>query len=136
MTSVEVTPRMLMNASAEAIGRGGTLALRCTMCHGARGMSEANTPNLAGQYPAVIYKELADFKSGARQSAVMAPLVTPLSDQDLRDLAGYYAYLPRPPPYHPMGPAPGIVANGAPIASGDSRPAPASSISGRSPTRA
>lgn len=116
-TRVEVTPRMLTNASAESIGRGGTLALRCTMCHGARGMSEANTPNLAGQYPAVIYKELSDFKSGARPSAVMAPLVAPLSDQDLRELAAYYAYLPRPPPYHPAGagPAPRIVESGAPM---------------------
>ena len=79
-TRVEVRPRMLEHASAESIGRGGTLALRCTMCHGARGMSDANTPNLAGQYPAVIYKELLDFKSGARPSAVMEPLVAPLSD--------------------------------------------------------
>jgi cytochrome c553 len=114
-TQVEVRPGMLEPASAESIGRGGTLALGCTMCHGARGMSEANTPNLAGQYPAVIYKELLDFKSGARPSAIMAPLVAPLSDKDLRDLAAYYAYLPRPPPYHPKGPTPPIVANGAPM---------------------
>ena len=81
-------------------------AKHCTMCHGARGMSEANSPNLAGQYPAVISKELRDIKSGARESAVMAPLVAPLSDQDMRDLAAYYAYLPRPPPYHPSGEPP------------------------------
>src|SRR5690242_6751169 len=80
-------------------------------------MSEANTPNLAGQYPAVIYKELADFKSGARPSAIMAPLVASLSDRDLRDLSAYYAYLPRPPAYHPAGagPAPRIVESGAPM---------------------
>jgi cytochrome c553 len=108
---------MLGHASAESIGRGATLALRCTMCHGARGLSEANTPNLAGQYAPVIYKQLQDYRSGARASAVMAPLVANLSDQDLRDLAAYYAYLPRLPSYHPVGqgPAPPIVMNGAPM---------------------
>ncbi|MGC2200589.1 MAG: hypothetical protein WA633_10660 [Stellaceae bacterium] len=49
-TRVEVIPHMLQGASAESIGRGATLALRCTMCHGARGMSQADTPNLAGEY--------------------------------------------------------------------------------------
>ena len=40
-TRVEVIPQMLQGASAESIGRGATLALRCTMCHGARGLSQA-----------------------------------------------------------------------------------------------
>ena len=96
-TTVVLTPHMMQAASAEDVGRGGTLALRCTMCHGARGLSEADSPNLAGQYPAVIYKQLQDFKSGARPSAVMAPLVADLSDEDMRDLAAYYAYLPSLP---------------------------------------
>ncbi len=90
VTQVEVIPGMLRDASAESIGRGATLALRCAMCHGARGMSEANAPNLAGQYPGAIYKELADFKSGARNSAIMMPLVADLSDRDMRDLAAYF----------------------------------------------
>ena len=55
-TTVEVVPQMLQGASAEAIGRGATLALRCTMCHGARGLSQADTPNLAGEYPLTTYK--------------------------------------------------------------------------------
>jgi cytochrome c553 len=102
-TSVEVDPQMLQRASAESIGRGATLALRCTICHGARGLSQADTPNLAGQYPVTIYKELVDFKSGARASAIMAPLVTDLSHADMRDLAAYYALSAPPlgpPPHH------------------------------------
>jgi cytochrome c553 len=116
-TDVIVTPRMLHGASGMSIGLGATLALRCTMCHGARGLSEADSPNLAGQYAQVIYKELQDYKSGARTNAVMSPRVQNLSDQEIRDLAAYYAYLPRLPPYHPStaGPAPRIVANGAPM---------------------
>ena len=115
-TRVEVIPHMLQGASAESIGRGATLALRCTMCHGARGLSQADTPNLAGEYPVTIYKELVDFKTGARASAVMAPLVANLSDADMRDLAAYYAYLPRLSDLRPTSAAPPrIVANGAPM---------------------
>ena len=115
-TTVEIEPQMLQGASAESIGRGATLALRCTMCHGARGLSQADTPNLAGQYPVTIYKELVDFKTGARASAVMAPLVADLSEADMRDLAAYYAYLPRvSAPQLADSEPPRIVASGAPL---------------------
>lgn len=98
-SDVIVIPDMIA-ADKEAIGRGATLSLRCTMCHGARGMSEAGTPNLAGQDAVAIYKQLRDFQSGQRKSAIMEPQAHGLSDQDMRDLAAYFAYLPRtsPPP--------------------------------------
>jgi len=113
-TRVEVVPHMLDNATAVSIGHGGTLALRCTMCHGARGLSAANSPNLAGQYPIAIYKQLMDFKTGARASSVMAPLVKDLTDADMRDLAAYYAYLPRLT-HSGVDNGPRIVASGAPL---------------------
>jgi len=113
-TRVVVIPHMLDNPDAESIGRGATLALRCTMCHGARGLSAANSPNLAGQYPIAIYKQLMDFKTGARVSAVMAPLVADLTAADMRDLAAYYAYLPRLAD-RGAGSPPHIVAGGAPL---------------------
>ncbi|WP_233842656.1 c-type cytochrome [Dyella sp. 2HG41-7] len=115
VSSVVLTPKMLGGRSnGTAIGRGATLALRCTMCHGARGVSAANTPNLAGQFAPSIYKELRDFQSGARTSAVMAPMVVGLSDQDFRDLSAYYASLPRDraPDANQM---PDIVATGSPM---------------------
>jgi cytochrome c553 len=116
-TEVVVTPQMLGGASAISIGRGATLGLQCTMCHGARGLSEADSPNLAGQYASAIFKQLKDYTSGARTSAIMSPRVANLTEQDMRDLAAYYAYLPRLPGYHPAaaGPAPRIVASGAPM---------------------
>jgi cytochrome c553 len=113
-TGVEVTPQMFQGVDPASIGRGGTLALRCTMCHGVRGLSEANTPNLAGQYRIAIDKQLIDFKTGARMSAIMAPLVADLSDADMRDLAAYYAYLPRLTNSN-AGIEPRIVASGAPL---------------------
>lgn len=116
-TEVVLTPQMLRDPSAVSIGRGATLALQCTMCHGARGVSEADSPNLAGQFAPAIFKQLQDYKSGARSSAVMGPRVANLTEQDMRDLAAYYAYLPRLPGYHPAasGPAPRIVESGAPM---------------------
>jgi cytochrome c553 len=100
--------------NAQAIGHGGTLAgTRCSMCHGPpRVMSQV--PNLAGQYAGAIYKELQDFKSGARTSAIMAAMVGSLTPQDIREVADYYASLPRPSWTQP-GPAPTIVESGAPL---------------------
>jgi cytochrome c553 len=46
-------PGMLERPSGDSVGRGATLALQCTVCHGARGVSNADTPNLAGQYALV-----------------------------------------------------------------------------------
>ncbi|HZX30015.1 MAG TPA: c-type cytochrome [Rhodocyclaceae bacterium] len=116
-SDVIVTARMMQPADSLSIGRGATLALQCTMCHGARGMSQADSPNLAGQYDEAIYKQLRDFKAGHRKSAVMAPLAQHLSDQDMRDLAAYYAYLPRETPPEEATPAqaPAIVRHGAPM---------------------
>jgi cytochrome c553 len=110
---VVVVPRMLMVHAADSIGRGATLAQQCGSCHGTRGLSGADIPNLAGQYPAAIYKQLLDYASGARQNAVMSPRVAPLSDADMRDLAAFYAYLPRPTA--DTGAVPRIVASGSPM---------------------
>ena len=78
-----------------SIGRGATLALNCTMCHGAQGASISNAPNLAGQYPEVVIKQLLDYKDGKRLNAVMQSLSRALSAQDVRDIAAYYATLPK-----------------------------------------
>jgi cytochrome c553 len=118
-SAVAMTPQLLAESSSASVGRGATLAMRCTMCHGAKGLSDANTPNLAGQFTSVIYKQLLDFQSGARKNAVMSPMVTNLSDQDMRDLSAYYAYLPKPVALHssalPSVPVPDIVSRGSPM---------------------
>jgi len=90
-----VLERSMTRTSSDAVGRGGTLALNCTMCHGAQGMSASDAPNLAGQYPEVVIKELQDYKAGKRSSSIMQALAQKLSDRDIQDLAAYYAYLPQ-----------------------------------------
>lgn len=116
-SDVIMTSTMLGQPGSESIGRGATLAQRCAICHGPVGLSRADSPNLAGQYAAAIYKELRDFKSGARVNVVMTPFAEPLSDQDMIDVANYYAYLPRMPsnPAARQSAPPRIVANGSPL---------------------
>lgn len=94
-TDVVLERSMARDGANDAIGRGATLALNCTMCHGAQGMSASNAPNLAGQYPEVVIKQLHDYRAGKRASAIMEALARKLSDGDIADLAAYYAYLPK-----------------------------------------
>lgn len=50
---------------------GAFIALNCTACHGADGVSAPGIiPTLAGMDPAVIYKQLDDYRSGKRLSGV------------------------------------------------------------------
>ena len=58
--------------------------MQCTLCHGSRGLSEAESPNLAGQHAAVVYKQLKDYQSGAPASTpIMTPRVANLDDSGL-----------------------------------------------------
>jgi cytochrome c553 len=94
-TNVVLERTMTRAATNDAIGRGATLALNCTMCHGAQGISVSDAPNLAGQCPEVVIKQLYDYKNGKRSSSIMEALAQRLSDRDIDDLAAYYAYLPK-----------------------------------------
>lgn len=94
-TEVILERAMAGPGARDAIGRGATLALNCTMCHGAQGVSISNAPNLAGQYPEVIIKQLHDYRDGKRASSIMQALARNLTDKNAEDLAAYYAYLPK-----------------------------------------
>ena len=87
------------------------------MCHGAQGMSTSSAPNLAGQYPEVVIKQLEDYKEGKRASPIMVALAKNLAERDIADLAAYYAYLPKartaPTTYDESLPA--LVRVGAPL---------------------
>ena len=104
-------------AAATPVGRGATLALNCTMCHGAQGMSGSDAPNLAGQYPEVVIKQLHDYKTGKRASPIMEALGKALPDRDIADLAAYYADLPkaRTAPTTYDEPLPALVRVGDPL---------------------
>lgn len=65
----------------------------CSACHGEDGKATDPTqfPNLTGQTESAIFKQLHDFKSGARHSDTMGPVAQQLSDQQIADAAAYYA---------------------------------------------
>ncbi len=84
-----------LNGNASAAGdaqAGKSKAAVCVACHGAEGVSSlAINPNLAGQVPGYIATQLAAFKSGERENAIMSTQVTNLTDEDMADLDAYYA---------------------------------------------
>lgn len=94
-TAVVLNRSMTRAAGDEAIGLGATIALQCTICHGVRGLTDSDAPNLAGQHAEVIVKQLADYRSGDRTNAVMQAFATRLTLAESREVAAYYAYLPR-----------------------------------------
>ena len=66
------------------------------MCHGAQGMSASNAPNLAGQYPEVVIKQLRDYRSGKRASPIMEALSRRHCPSGTSTISrAYYAYLPK-----------------------------------------
>jgi cytochrome c553 len=63
----------------------------CAGCHGDKGQGMAPFPALAGKPEAEQLKALQEFKSGARSNPIMNGNAAGLSDQDMADLAAYYA---------------------------------------------
>lgn len=75
---------------------GKSKSAMCAACHSSNGIGTTDMyPNLAGQHADYIAKQLKAFKSGERSDAVMAPMAAGLSDQDMADIAAYYAAFSR-----------------------------------------
>jgi cytochrome c553 len=71
---------------------GQAKAAVCMACHGMDGNSaNPEWPSIAGQHESYIVKQLKHFKAGERQNVLMTPMAAILSDQDMEDLAAYYA---------------------------------------------
>lgn len=99
------------DAAAIASRGNGRGAAPCVACHGVdgAGQAQAGNPRLAGLDAAYLEKQLDDFASGTRGSAVMQPNASALSTDERHALALYYSKLPLPPalatPATPMPPA-------------------------------
>lgn len=77
-------------AGDPAAGQAKTIV--CGACHGVDGNSPvANFPKLAGQGERYLLKQMQDIKSGARPVVEMTGMLDPLNDQDMADIAAYYA---------------------------------------------
>lgn len=80
------------------VAKGRELSTTCAACHGPTGAEslDPSYPVIAGQFADYLRKALTDYRSGARSNAIMASQAQPLSDQDIRDLAAFYASQPSP----------------------------------------
>lgn len=86
-------------STAHAVGDprvGQQKTSMCAGCHGVQGYRTAyprvySVPKLGGQHAQYIVQALQAYKNGARNHPTMTAIATTLSDQDMADLAAYYA---------------------------------------------
>jgi cytochrome c553 len=88
-------------------------AQACAACHGDKGVpiDPKTMPVIWGQQQSYLMKQLRDFRSGERNSAIMSPLARNLAEDDLRKIAAYFAAKPWPArraPTNPPSPPKGI----------------------------
>ena len=80
-------------AAADAVA-GKEKAAACAVCHGIDGLHKVpDAPNLAGNSTGYIVKQLKAFQTGVRQHEQMSIIAKRLSDEDVSDLAAWYASL-------------------------------------------
>ncbi len=89
------SPKLASAAAATSAGNAGAgkaKAAACAGCHGAEGIGkDLPGPTLAGQNEAYFIEAMKAYANGARKDAMMSPAARGLSNQDLADLAAYYA---------------------------------------------
>jgi cytochrome c553 len=75
------------------IEAGKAKAGSCAMCHGANGEGGGSGPALAGMKKDQFVQAMKDFKSGKRSNAMMKNFANQLSNDDVENVAAYYASL-------------------------------------------
>ncbi len=79
-------------AAAGDVRAGRVKAQLCQACHGMDGLSKVpDAPNIAGQIEGYLVTQLHAFKSGARRNEAMTVVASSLSDQDIENVAAYFA---------------------------------------------
>ena len=99
LLAVSAAAALVLSASAWAEGDPARGRARAQMCEGCHGIADYRTaypqvyavPKIGGQQAAYIVKALQDYKTGARKHPSMRGIAATLSDQDMADLAAYYA---------------------------------------------
>jgi len=71
---------------------GKALAKKCQTCHGIDGVARIpEAPTIAGESTIYLIKQLKAFRAGERKSPQMSIIAEPLSDDDIANLAAWYA---------------------------------------------
>ena len=75
---------------------GNKKSLLCQGCHGETGVStEPMIPKLSGQYENYIEKQIRNFQAGTRSNQIMNAMAATIRDEDLADIAAYFASQPK-----------------------------------------
>jgi cytochrome c553 len=96
VSQVAWTPGVLKRLASPDKAKGGELAAAvCASCHGEQGLTTdpQQFPNMAGQSSFAIYKQLHDYKNGARKNEIMQGVVAELSDEQMADVSAHFASL-------------------------------------------
>jgi cytochrome c553 len=73
---------------------GKAKSATCIACHGANGVSNNDMwPNLAGQKAGYLVLQMKAFRDGTRNNPMMSPMAAGLSDDDIANIAAYFASL-------------------------------------------
>jgi cytochrome c553 len=93
VSQVSWDPAIMRVLAAANTARGAQLAGEvCAACHGDKGLSETSEiPSLAGQSPYAIYKQLHDYRTGARAHPQMTDVAKSLAVGELASIAAFYA---------------------------------------------
>ncbi len=92
---IALFPGIVPAADGDPVAGKGKTAM-CAGCHGIPGYKTAfpvtySVPKLGGQHAAYMVKALQAYKNGDRSHPSMRAIAAGLSDQDMADVAAYYA---------------------------------------------
>lgn len=77
------------------VERGKRLARECFACHGQDGYSPSPiNPKIGGQHERYLFLSLKEYRDGGRKHSLMRGSVLSRTDQELEDIAAYYASQP------------------------------------------
>ena len=97
--SLNILAMLSLFAAMSAVQAGGDAqagkakAASCAGCHGANGEGRSPNPAIAGKPEGPFVEAMEQYKSGKRTNPVMMGLASKLSEQDIANLAAYYASL-------------------------------------------
>jgi cytochrome c553 len=80
-------------AAAGDVDAGKAKSAKCAGCHGADGNGKKKNPPIAGMSVEMHVKAMQDYKAGTREHKVMQMLAKKMSDEDIVNVAAYYASL-------------------------------------------
>jgi cytochrome c553 len=92
LTSLALLSVLVCTAEAGDPALGRKTAAKCQACHGVDGQSKnPEAPHISGQVERYIIKALKRYQSGERQDPMMSMIVKQLKDDDIANVAAYYA---------------------------------------------